>query len=207
MMNSSQLQSSFVSNFVASIKVIVVTMIFASVLYPLSVNVIANLIFPHSSSGSLILDEDGKIIGSELIGQKFQKNHYFHSRPSMAGENGYDALKSGGSNLSHSSDELREMITTRAKQQIEINAIKDSNFVVPQDMITASGSGLDPHISIDAAYMQAERIANARKVSPTRVKSLIDSNIESRTFGILGNPRVNILKLNIALDRTFGKVK
>ena len=163
--------------------------------YPLLVTGIAQAIFPHKADGSLIL-KDGQVVGSELLAQSFTSDRYFHPRPSAAGS-GYDATSSGGSNLAQSSKTLVDRI------QSSINTLSKENpgKPVPIDLVTTSCSGLDPYITPDAAYFQAPRIAKARNLTEENVRSLIAQQTTSRQFGVLGEPRVNVLALNLALDK------
>ena len=172
--------------------------VLTGLLYPGVVTVLARVIFPHQAEGSLIV-ENGKVIGSELIGQKFTKPEYFHGRPSGAGDNGYDAANSGSPNLGPTNPKLLE----RVKGDIENFRKENPSYQgpVPADIVTMSGSGLDPHITPEAAHAQAERVAAARHMEVSRVNALIDAHTEQRTFGFLGEPRVNVLLLNLALDR------
>jgi K+-transporting ATPase ATPase C chain len=167
--------------------------------YPLLVTGIAAVLFPHKAAGSLIL-KDGKVIGSELLAQSFTSDRYFHPRPSAAGTNGYDATASGGSNLAQSSKTLVD----RIQGSIDKLATENPGKPVPIDMVTTSGSGLDPDITPDAAYFQAPRVAKARHLGEAQLRQLIEQNITPRTFGLLGEPRVNVLVLNLDLDRISG---
>lgn len=162
--------------------------------YPLLVTGIASVLFPHKAGGSLIL-KDGKIIGSELLAQSFTSDRYFHPRPSAAG-NGYDATASGGSNLAQSNKALVDRIQASIKQLSAENPGKP----VPIDLVTTSGSGLDPDITPDAATFQAPRVAKARNLSEDAVNKLIAQHITPRQLGVLGEPRVNVLALNMDLD-------
>jgi K+-transporting ATPase ATPase C chain len=162
--------------------------------YPLLVTGIASVLFPHKAGGSLIL-KDGKVIGSELLAQSFTSDRYFHPRPSAAG-NGYDATASGGSNLAQSNKALVDRIQASIKQLSAENPGKP----VPIDLVTTSGSGLDPDITPDAAAFQAPRIAKARNLSEDAVNKLIAQHITPRQLGVLGEPRVNVLALNMDLD-------
>ena len=163
--------------------------------YPLALIGIAGALFPHKAAGSLI-ERDGQVIGSELLAQGFATDRYFHPRPSAAG-NGYDATSSGGSNLALSNMKLVQ------RMQRDIDRLADENpgHPVPIDAVTTSGSGLDPEITPDNAYFQSPRVAKARSLNEQQVDTLIRRHTHWRTFGILGEPRVNVLELNLALDQ------
>ncbi len=180
---------------------LVATLVLAVVccgLYPLAVYGIAQVVFPHKANGSLILAADGTVRGSELLGQNFTAAKYFHPRPSAAG-NGYDAANSSGSNLGPTSQKLNDTIKDRiAAYRIE-NGLSEVD-AVPADAVTASGSGLDPHISLRNANLQVARVAKARSLGPEKVRELIQQNTETADLGVLGEPGVNLLKLNLALD-------
>lgn len=163
--------------------------------YPMLVTAMAQGLFPHQAHGSLI-EQDGKIIGSELIAQSFTGVEYFHPRPSAAGA-GYEANNSGASNLSVTNKKLNETYAERVKAL----KVKGQDATIPADLITASGSGLDPHITPESARYQADRVAKARKAEISTIEQLIKEHTEGRTFGFLGMPRVNVLALNLALDR------
>jgi K+-transporting ATPase ATPase C chain len=156
---------------------------------------IAGAIFPHKADGSLIL-KNGQVVGSELLAQSFTSDRYFHPRPSAAG-NGYDATSSGGSNLAQSNTKLVQ----RIQGDIDKLSAENPGHPVPIDAVTTSGSGLDPDITPDNAYFQAQRIAKARGLSEAQVHQAIEQHTAGRTFGVLGEPRVNVLELNLALDQ------
>jgi K+-transporting ATPase ATPase C chain len=178
-----------------SIRFTLVTTVLLGIGYPLLVTGIAGTLFPRKAAGSLIL-KDGQVIGSELLAQSFTSDKYFHPRPSAAG-NGYDATSSGGSNLAQSNKALVDRI------QGSINKLSTENpgKPVPIDLVTMSGSGLDPDITPDAALFQAPRIAKARGLSEAQVEQLIEQHTSDRQLGVLGEPRVNVLLLNIDLDK------
>ena len=178
-----------------------VTLIFAGVLcglYPMAVWVIGQTIFPHQTNGSLIVDQGGIVRGSELIGQGFTAKIYFHSRPSAAG-NGYDGSSSGGSNLGPTSQKLNDALKDRIALYQKENDLQEGT-PVPADAVTASASGLDPHITLKNALIQITRVAKARHVEEQKVRLLIDQSTDANAFGILGESGVNVLKLNLALD-------
>ena len=163
--------------------------------YPLLVTLLAGALFPHTAAGSLIL-KDGQVIGSSLLAQSFTSDRYFHPRPSAAGSNGYDATASGGSNLAQSNAKLVQ----RIQGDIDKLAADNPGKPVPIDLVTTSGSGLDPDITPDAAFYQLARVARARGLSEERVRELIEKHIAGRQLGFLGEPRVNVLELNLDLD-------
>jgi K+-transporting ATPase ATPase C chain len=179
-----------------------VTLVFAlltGVAYPLLVTGLAKAIFPHQSNGSLI-QPGGKTVGSELIGQKFTRPEYFQGRPSAAGNDGYDGLASGGSNLGPTNQHLVDRVQADAKKFRDANP--GATGPLPSDLVTASGSGLDPDISPASAELQIPRVAASRGMSADALRAVVESHTEGRQFGILGEPRVNVLKLNLALDQT-----
>jgi K+-transporting ATPase ATPase C chain len=173
----------------------IVTAVLLGIGYPLVVTGIAAVFFPHQASGSLIL-KNGQVIGSELLAQSFTSDRYFHPRPSAAG-NGYDATASGGSTLAQSNAKL----VTRIQGDIDKLAATNPGKPVPIDMVTTSGSGLDPDITPDNAFYQAPSVAKARGISEDRIRELVRQHIAGRQLGLLGEPRVNVLELNLALDQ------
>jgi K+-transporting ATPase ATPase C chain len=177
-----------------SILFTIVTTVLLGLGYPLFITGVAALVFPHKAAGSLIL-KDGKVIGSELLAQSFTSDRYFHPRPSAAGV-GYDATASGGSNLAQSNKTL----VTRIQGDIDKLAAQNPGKPVPIDLVTTSASGLDPDITPDAAFYQVSRVAKARNLSEDSVRKLIEQHVTSRQLGVLGEPRVNVLNLNLALD-------
>lgn len=181
-------------HFVTSILMAVVTTVLLGVIYPLLVTGIAQLIFPRQANGSLI-SANGKILGSQLIGQPFSSPGYFRSRPSAAGT-GYDASNSGGSNLGPTN----KMLVDRMTGDLQKAHAENPAVLVPMDLVTTSGSGLDPHISPEAAEFQVPRIAQERKMPESEVRAAIANHTEGRQLGFLGEPRVNVLELNLDLD-------
>lgn len=172
-------------------------------LYPVSVTALAQVIFPYQANGSLILSDSGQVIGSELIGQSFTGPHYFWSRPSGTPLFPYNASASAGANLAPTNKNLIERIQERTAALRA--ADPNNNSPIPVDLVTASGSGLDPHISLAAALYQVSRVAAARAVSEETVRQLVWHYAEDRQFRFLGEPRVNVLALNLALDREWIK--
>ena len=176
-----------------SIRFTLLATVLCGLAYPLLVTGIAAVLFPHQAAGSLIL-KDGKVIGSELLAQSFTSDRYFHPRPSG---NGYDATSSGGSNLAQSNAKLVQRIQGDIDKLTAANPGKP----VPIDLVTTSGSGLDPDITPDAAFYQVQRIAKARSLGEEQVRQLVQQHIAGRQLGLLGEPRVNVLALNLDLDK------
>jgi K+-transporting ATPase ATPase C chain len=171
-------------------------------LYPLVVFGIGQTLFHDKANGSLIVDKSGVIRGSRLLGQNFTAEKYFHPRPSAAG-NGYDAANSSGSNLGPTSQKLNDAIKDRIDAYRNENGLKETDSV-PADAVTASGSGLDPHVSVRNAELQVARVAKARGISKEKVRDLVKESTDSADLGLLGDPGVNVLSLNLALD-SFSK--
>lgn len=171
--------------------------VLTGLLYPLAVTAVSQVVFPAKANGSLI-ERDGKVVGSELIGQPFDDPKYFWGRPSATGPFPYNAASSSGSNLAATNPNQISAIADRVKKLREADV--PENVAIPVDLVTASGSGLDPHISVAAAEVQIARVAKARVMNEAEVRTLVDQNTEPRQFGIFGEPRVNVLKLNLSLD-------
>ena len=177
----------------------VVLAVVCSGLYPLVVYGISQMLFPDKANGSLIVAPDGTVRGSRLLGQAFSDPKYFHPRPSAAG-NGYDATSSGGSNLGPTSRKLDDAIKERIAAYRVENSLSETG-PVPADAVTASGSGLDPEISLHNAELQIARVAKARGLSEDKVRELVQKNTDGRDLGVFGDPGVNVLQLNLALDQ------
>ena len=185
-----------------AIAITIVMCVLTGLIYPGVVTALAQVLFPRQANGSLV-SVNGRIVGSALIGQAFTKPEYFHPRPSAAG-NGYDPLASGGTNKGPTDRKLADTLIAQAADSVVKNdgAVKGQ---IPSDMVTSSGSGLDPDISPANAYLQVGRVARARGADSARVRALVDTHVERRQFGFFGEERVNVLLLNIALDGAFKK--
>lgn len=183
------------------LQTILVTLLITGIAYPLAMTGMAGVLFHDQAAGSLVRDAHGQVVGSSLIGQAFTSPGYFHGRPSAAGR-GYDATSSGGSNLGPTSAKLRD----RAKADVARLQRENPSapLPIPGELVTASASGLDPHLSPAAAHWQTKRVARARNIAEERVQRLVDDLTEGRQLGFLGEPRVNVLALNLALDLQFG---
>jgi K+-transporting ATPase ATPase C chain len=185
-------------HFSTSVRLTILTVVFFGLAYPFAMTGLAQAIFPNQANGSLV-SASGKTIGSGIIGQLWTKPQYFHGRPSAAGKNGYDPTSTGGTNLGPTSKKL----IASTKQAIA--ALRKDNphaaLPIPMDLVTSSASGIDPDITPEGAYYQAPRIASERGITTGSVNSIISAHVRGRTFGFLGEPRVNVLELNLALDR------
>jgi potassium-transporting ATPase KdpC subunit len=192
-----------VKNLITAILMTIVTTVLLGLLYPLAVTGLAQLFFPDKADGQLIRRDDGAVVGSRLIGQPFYAPGHFHTRPSAAGDAGYDAGSSSGSNLGPTSEKLIERIKAdAAKLQAE-----NPSRLVPVELVTTSGSGLDPHISPAAAEFQIPRVARERGVSEEELRRIVAAHTSGRQFGFLGEPTVNVLELNLELDRVMPLLK
>lgn len=180
---------------------IVATIVFGIIccgIYPVAVWGLGQVLFHHQANGSLITGKDGKILGSELLGQQFSSDKYFNSRPSAAGT-GYDASSSSGTNLGPTSQKLMDSVKAAVEAYRKQNSLP-ADALVPADAVTSSASGLDPHISVKNARIQAARVAKARSLDPVKVQELVEKYTDQPWLGIVGDPGVNVLKLNLALD-------
>ena len=186
-----------------ALRINLATLVLTGLLYPAAITGLAQLFARDRAQGSLVGDERGAVVGSELIAQPFTRPGYLWPRPSAAGQNGWDATSSGGSNLGPTSQKLHDRAAADVDRLRAANP--DAPGLVPAELVTTSASGLDPHLSPQAALWQAPRVAKARGVDVARVRALIESQVEGRTLGFLGEPRVNVLLANLALDRQFGR--
>jgi K+-transporting ATPase ATPase C chain len=185
-----------------ALRATVVTLVLTGFLYPLAMTGAAQVLFPSRANGSLVHDEKGAVVGSELIGQVFAMPGYLQGRPSAAG-NGYDPTASSGSNLGPTSQKLHDRVVGDIARLHKENPA--APMPVPADLVTTSASGLDPDLSPAAALWQAARIADARGVAPDRIRAVIESRVQGRDLLVLGEPRVNVLAVNLALDQQFGR--
>ncbi|HEX3145786.1 MAG TPA: potassium-transporting ATPase subunit KdpC [Pyrinomonadaceae bacterium] len=183
-------------NLLTAVSMTIVTTILLGMIYPLAVTGIAQLVFPDQANGQLIRRSDGAIVGSRIIGQPFSGPGYFHSRPSAAGAAGYDAGASSGSNLGPTNQQLVDRVRTNVANLQRENPAQTA----PIDLVTSSASGLDPHISPAAAEFQVPRVARERGLKENELREIVSRHAEARTFGLLGEPRVNVLELNLELD-------
>jgi K+-transporting ATPase ATPase C chain len=187
---------------IVALRVTLVTLVLTGFIYPLAMTGVAQALFHDRANGSLVHDEKGNVVGSELIGQAFAMPAYLQGRPSAAG-NGYDATASSGSNLGPTSKKLRDRVAADVERLQKDNP--DAPMPVPAELVTTSASGLDPDLSPSAAFWQAPRIAKARQLDLERVRAVIESRVQGRDLGVFGEPRVNVLAVNLALDQQFGK--
>jgi potassium-transporting ATPase KdpC subunit len=188
-------------NLITAILMTVATTVLLGILYPLLITGLAQLLFPAQANGQLIRGTDGAIVGSRLIGQPFSGPRYFHSRPSAAGAAGYDATASAGSNLGPTNAQL----ITRVSGDVAKLTAENPGAAIPIDLVTTSASGLDPDISPAAADFQVRRIAEERKISEDDLRRLVLEHSKNRQWGFLGEPRVNVLELNLALDAKYSR--
>ena len=188
---------------VVALRVTAVSLVLTGLAYPLAVTGLSQLLFPSRATGSLVTDEKGLVVGSELIAQGFASPGYFQPRGSAAGASGYDATASSGTNLGPTSRKLKDSATAAAARARAENP--EASPEVPSELVTSSASGLDPHLSPEAALWQVPRVAMSRQVAAERVRAVVEADVEGRDLGILGEPRVNVLRLNLALDRQFGR--
>lgn len=183
-------------NLITAVLITIVTTVILGLIYPLAVTGLAQVIFPNKADGQLVTGSDGRVVGSTLIGQPFSSSGYFRSRPSAAGAVGYDAGASSGSNYGPTNRKLIE----RVKADVAVLRAENPGVPVPVDLVTASASGLDPHVSPAAAEFQVPRVARERGMSEDEVRGIVAAHTEGRQFGLFGEPTVNVLELNLDLD-------
>jgi potassium-transporting ATPase KdpC subunit len=186
-------------NLLISLKLFLLLTVLTGIVYPLSMTGLAQAVFPSQANGSIMM-VSGVPIGSSLIGQNFSQAEYFHGRPSAAGEKGYDGTSSGGSNFGPSNQKLLDAVSANLNQIRKENGLAQT-AKIPSDLVLSSGSGLDPDISPSAAYLQVDRVARARNLSVEEIRQLVDINVKEPQLGLFGNSRVNVLELNLSLDR------
>src|SRR5450432_251899 len=187
---------------VIALRTTLVTLVLTGLLYPLAMTGVAQALFPGRANGSLVRDEKGAVVGSELIGQVFAAPAYLQGRPSAAG-NGYDATASSGSNLGPTSKKLHDRVSGDVDRLHKENP--EAALPVPAELVTTSASGLDPDLAPGAALWQVARIAHARQIAPERIRAVVEGLVQSRDLGVFGEPRVNVLAVNLALDQRFGR--
>jgi len=190
------------NTFKIALRATLVTLVLTGLVYPFAMTGAAHVLFHQAADGSLVTDETGRVVGSKLIGQPFHDAGYFQGRPSAAGE-GYDPMSSGGSNLGVTAQKLHDRMNAEAARLLKENPRAPGP--IPVELLAASGSGLDPHVSPGAAAWQVPRVAAARHLDEARVRAVVDAETEGRDWGIFGEPTVNVLMLNLAMDRQFGK--
>jgi len=187
---------------IVALRVTFVTLVLTGIAYPLAATGLSQALFHAKANGSLV-ESGGKVVGSELLGQVTTNPGYFQPRPSAAGEKGYDPTASSGSNLGPTSKKLQDRIAADVERLHAENP--DAIGPIPDELVTTSGSGLDPHLSPESAKWQIPRIARFRQIAPDRIRAIVDAHVEDRDLGVLGEPRINVLVLNIALDKQLGQ--